>query len=773
MADSEVKPRKLTSFEILDNLDRLRIALWPQWMKERMLVRFYNSGPLPADEEECGDDAPVSLGLGYRFIKRPLEQLLDAILTKPGFIKTEVCYPLETRRQFKVSRAADDELNRICHSRMISVLTSLCGRAMITGRGFLFRLSRWDWQFKSGRLLCPPDAPDDVEDSGFREWGFTGKMTLRELDERLDSTREKQGFFGWNHSALMSLKRYIIQTTFAEKTATRQWIWDRAEEPFPMARLTDPLEVYWYFRKSGKRNDLGQETIDLYCVSRWGQTTGVVSGESGGVTYKALDIQSPPEGNEVIYYLPDAFENVKECLIPMLLDARIDGEQQMMQVDGVGKIMEPRLLGMEHLTMALLEGIAFAVQPNWSYSSAVDAATIRMFQKAGLNPWDAVPAGMTMLQKQGALQGTGQALQMLQMLGMSAEADAQTGEMSPLGESQAKFKAEAERQLMTLNEGTARRKEKSFISLDEAAYQIVETLTRPFNLWKKGDPAYYDAQQFQQRMLILHKVLPAEYSPERMKATCRRLSGNLDRQQAAIKAVQTIQTFGGQMAPEAIRFFAKEGVRAAYDDAVAEFAIPDEVQPQEDQVTKAHSQNATALVDLAVPIRERGDDPNVHLPIHIAALEARFRLIQQAGSISAFEREGVSALLYHATFDAQAVVPMDRQAKVGQMLQKMATALQSIPLSTGEQGELGLKQQALQLKAQEFGLKVQREQNLVQERGTKNNLNLQKFSLSLAQFLEQQKSNGVTRAAQLLEMMREGVDEPAREAEVATPGSGE
>ncbi len=758
MPDNAVKPRKLTAMEIIQTMDNGRTYLWTNWMKERQLTSFYNSDKLPQDDEECGDDAPVSLGIGYRFLKRPIDQLLDTILTKPGFIKTEVCYPLQAQRQFKVERNADEELNKIVQPRMASIMRSLCGRAMITGRGYLFRLSRWDWKFRTGRLICAPDAPDDIMDSDFRDWGFTGKLTLRDLDERIEMTRKYPGYFGWAHDSLMSLKRYIIRTTFAQKEATEQWVIQQATVPFDIGQRMTILDVYWYFTKNGERNEeTGEEKVDLYCVSRWGCGSGIYTEEVGGVVYKALDIMKAEDGtNEVMYYLPNAFESAKECLLPMILDARIDGEQEMNQVDGVGKIMLPRLQSMEHLSMALLEGVGFGVQPNWQYSNAVDAKTIELLGKTGLNPWDAVPAGLSIMQKSQSFQGLNQALQMLQMLGMSAESDAQTGEMSPLGQSQAKFKAEADQLMSQIDVGMSRRKEMSFICLDELANLITETLSRPFDQWKKGDAGYYDALTFQKRMLLVHKVLPAEYSPERMRATCRRLAGNMDRNQAGMKAAQTLQVAGGAMAPEGVRFFQKEIIRAGYDDSVADYAIPDEPVQDQTQVMGAQLQNSMALVSLMVPVRQPKDNVMVHLPQHIMAIEAHLRLAQQAGGWTMFEREGCSALLVHCSQDAQGV-PAQSQQKVGMLLKQTATAIQNLPL-LNETTDLSIKQQKLQLEAGKLQLSSQHEQNLVADRGVKNDLKNKALMVSLHQFVEQQRNNGVTRAAQLLKMMDESGD---------------
>jgi hypothetical protein len=660
--------------------------------------------------------------------------------------------PWTPRARFMVQGAADAELNTLLHARMDSTVRSICGRGMITGRGFLFRLSKWDWKFKSGRLIAPPDSPDDILDDNFREWGFVGSITLRELEENIDKTDGYEGM-GWSNASMKALKRYILSKTLTDETRTAmsESQWDALiRTPFDGAQKRTPLDVYWYFRKTGERNSEGKEKIDLYCVSRYGGKASVQRQEDSQRVYKALEIFTA-EKQQVIYYKEDAFESIEDCLIPMILDSRIDGEQEMLQVEGIGQIMIPRLQSMEHITSALLEGIAFGVQPNWTANSVVDQAMIENIQRQGLNPWDFIPQGLTVVPKNNSMQGLNQAMEMLKLLGVSAEADAQTGEISTMGESPAKFKAEANQFLQQLNNGLARRKERSMLALDKLADLQTETLARPLQLWRKGDPGYYEAMIFQRNMLLKHHVFPAEYSSERMKSKCRRLAGDMEKAQAIQQGAQIVQLYGGQMAPEAIRFFGKEAVRAAYDDGTADLAFPDKVKIDPDQMMKAQVQNSMALVSLIIPERESEDNSLVHLPIHMAAMQKRVQLAMQAGSASAAEREGMSALLVHMSYDAQAVHENQKRQIFG-VLDQIKKFLEKVPLS-GAQSELEIKQQKMQLEMARFGFEQQREQNLVQERGTKHELAQQKFLLSVRQFLQNQKNDGVSNAAQLLEMM--------------------
>lgn len=765
---------RLSASRILTNVSDWRTNLWPLFIRERAIVAYYNAGPIPMDEP-C-DDSPISLGLGHRYIKKPFEQLLDAILMKPGFIKTEQCYPLEAKRKGLIESAADVEINAIAHKRMESTIRRLAGRSLITGRAFAFRLSRWDWLFRHGRLLHAIRDGDDVYDESFREWAFSAQITLREIDSYIDSTRNYDGA-GWSNGALRNLKKYILELTSSEKSITAgqrdEWVSSHLDKPFDESTSCQPLDVYWYFQKNGERSPSGHEKIDLYCISRYGEISTVEEEKTGdGITYRALAVKDNGKGNykdknQLLYHLPNAFESVDECLIPLILDSRVDGEQEMAQIDGTGKIMVPRLNAMEHLAGSLLEGMAFGVQPNWTAANgaAVNQEELKRLQRAGLGPWDYVPPGLTLLGKNNSFSGMNSAIQMLTTLGVSADNDAGTGELSPMGQAQPELKDGMQAMVAQLQAAVGRRTGKFFECLDLIANQITWTLCRPFEMWRKEDAAYYDVLTFQSKMLSDHKVIPAEYSSERMKGKTRRLSSDGSKQEAIQNAMTTKQMFGGNISPEGLRFIDKEAMRAMWGDPTADMLIPDEQPEDMNQVMAAETQNSMAIIGLQMPKRLPTDVPMVHLPRHMGTLTSRLQLAQQTGSLSPIDSMGLQALLVHASLDAQGAPPQMQQ-QLGQALTAMAQLIKQLSAAGQPATEMQLKERAQQLKEQQFGFSQQREMNLVEDRGRKAQHKDQEFMLKLQGFLEQQKNNGVTRAGQILEMMQ--VDEPTP----ALPASG-
>lgn len=749
---SDKKPERFDAERVLNTCDTFREELWPLWRMERRLTAYYNGEHIPTDNDECDDD-PVSLGLGHRFIKKPYDTLMDAILTEPGFIQTDLRYPLRAQHKSKIQTALDQEINAIVHDRMESTFRKTAGRAIILGRAFLYRLSKWDWQFKNGRMLHALDDCDDVYDEDFREWAFAGRLTLRCIDEWLESTRDYDGA-GWNYKGLADLKKYILESTATEKDSSRTTrIDEMMGRPFDAATSRQPLDVYWYFRKNGEHAPDGHEYIDLYCVSRYGQTANIAVTKQGGIEFRALEVSgSDKPGNQVIYYLPNAFSSINECLIPIILDGRVDGDQTMAQVDGTGKIMVPRLLTMENIALSTAEGIAFGMQPNWQASGSMSTDDARKLAREGLGPWDVVPQGLQTMNKNNALTGMNAAMQMLQMLGVSAEQDAATGEISPMGPMDPKFKALAVQMVQQTQAAVTRRQSSFFKKLDLLAEQQVETLCRPLTQWRKGDAGYYDVETVQVNMAIKHGILPAEYSSERMSAKCRRLQSGGDRQQTITTSVSMAQMFGGQLGPEGLRFLAKEACRAAYGDVVTDQVLmPDNPEQQPDQIATAQAQNAQALLSLTQPQRGPKDNPAVHIPVHMTALQANFQAAQQQGSITPAQKMGLGSLMMHTAQDLQGA-PQQAQEQIGGLLQKAAKMLATMPV-TGAGTKQALAEHAEQRKDADFKLKTERESNLQKDREAKQDLKQKHLMLEMQKYLETEKNNGSQRAATLINMM--------------------
>lgn len=724
-------------------------------MRERRLVSYYNSGPMyyeGADDTEDNDESAPSLGLGYRFIKRPYDQLCDTILSEPGFIKASNEYPLNARRKRLVETALDEEVNKVVHDRMERVIRGLAGRALLTGKSFAYRLSRWDWMFRQGRLLHPAWAVDDVYDDSFREWAFTGSLTLRELDAFLDRTRYHNGY-GWSNAAIKDLKRWILEKTSVERDTEGQKVTEtQIAAPFSETMHNTRLDVYWYFRKNGRRNPLGEERIDLYCISRWGCSSQISSRTSGDTVFKALSVATDADNQQIIYHLPDAFESVRECIVPCLLDSRVDGEQTMADMEGLGRMVIARVLTQEHIAGSMVSGLAWAVQPNFVIESGADENRLRQIaQEGGLGPWDGAPSGMKMMDKNNALTGVNGAANLLQMLGMSADQDAATGDIADRG-ANVELKDVAKQLIAQTESAVGRRKAKFFRAADAMAEQILEVFTRPAALFRQTDMAFHDVTRVQLGLVHRHGLAPAEFSMERVKGKCRRLSGDADKSTAISLSQAMLTQFGGHLSPQGQQFLAKEAFRAAYGDSTADELLPDQPQVMIDQEMIAVMQEQECLISLTAPQRNPADNPAYHVAHHMAAISARLRTAQQAGAWTPTERQGLQLLLQHVGYDIPGI-PQQNIPEMVAAIKQIARVAASIQVM-GATSELQLKQQDAQMQMMKLQQAQAHEQNLVQERAAKNELNRQRFGLALHGEVEDSKTAATKRAKMVTEMAR-------------------
>lgn len=746
------KKEKLLPKRIIADCDNWRRALWPNWRLEKRLVDYYNAGHVYSEQdEEPNDETPLSLGLGHRFIRKPFDTLQDRILAEPGFIKSELKWPLKADRKRMVEVAFDTEVNAVVHHRLSSLISSLAGRSLITGKSFAYRMSRWDFMWKSGRLLHDVKAGTDIYDESFREWAFMGTMTLRNIDERLESTRGYTGG-GWNNAGLRNLKTWILSQTDTERNTPQQTATAvTIDQPFDESIIHSPLDVYWYFRKNGERNPFGDERIDLYCVSRWNSTASISTHDSAEATYKTLSVKSDPEKQQTIFYLENAFESINECLVPLLLDNRIEGDQTMKAMEGLGRILISRVLPTEHLAGAMLAGLSWAVQPNFQLDNSVDEELARLIaREGGAGPWDGLPGGMKMIEKNNALTGINGAANMLQMLGMSLDQDAATGEISPYGTKGIELKDLAHRYVSQIDASVGRRVAKFDAAMDGIASQITETLSRPITMWDKGDAAYYSVVRIHTNLLHAHGIYPVEFSSERITGKCRRLNGDGDRAQVLQSGQVIMQQYGGQLAPEFHQFLAKEAVRALHGDTIAEMAVPAKPAVDVNQQVMILGQESMCLVSLQMPQRNPGDNPILHTASHMQTIAKRIQVAQQQGSWTPQDRMGVDLLIKHTVLDIPGV-PASNLQQMQQALQQMARVVVSLPVM-GATSELQLKEQDAQRKMQEFLLQQQHEQGLVADRQAKLDLAHQKLLLQMHQSADNSKTAAVQRAATLVQM---------------------
>lgn len=745
------KREQISAQRIIRAVDRFRQDLWPTWADERRLTAYYNAKDIPLDDDEKDDGAPVSIGMGYRYMKKGQEQLLDSMLTRPGFIQSQIKFPKDASTKRKIESAVDIEVNALLSARTESLFRSLTGRAMITGRAFCYRKSQWSWKWEQSRMLYSIKSGDDVYDSEFREWAFMGQMNLEELDDKISTSRDVGT--GWNLQAMKNLKKWILKTTENERNLAGDnavTLEEMVEMPFDSTMAHRPLDVYWYYRKTGERDPLmGRETIDLYCVSRHGSSSSMAiidNSDPFSPIQQYLDL-STPDDNQTLYYVKDAFKSIDECLIPLILDARVDGDQQMAQIDGVGLIMSNRLMGMEQLGISMLEGMCWASQPNWTSDTAMDEQMLKKMARNGVGPWDFLPSGIKTVDKNNSISGMQGSMEMLRMLGISADQDAATGEISPMQHGQPELKSLADKFVQQVDAMVARRTAKFYQSVDQIADNMLRTMCRPMALWQKSDPSYHEVKFFQGKLLAQYQITPDQYSATIIIGKCRRLTMEGDRNQVAMRSAAFKQEWGGQLSPDGMHFLAKEAARATYDDATADLLFPDSAPVDLQQQMIAVGQETMCLTSLQLPQRNPSDNPIIHALSHLKALAARLQVAQQQGSWSPLERQGANLLAQHAAMDIPGL-PQQEAKQASQGLQQMARAIASLPVS-GATSELQLKEADQQRKQQLANNQIEREHNLQGDRQDKISIQKQRLMLDMHKTVDQGKTAEVQRAAAL------------------------
>ncbi len=201
------------------------------------------------------------------------------------------------------------------------------------------------------------------------------------------------------------------------------------------------------------------------------------------------------------------------------------------------------------------------------------------------------------------------------------------------------------------------------------------------------------------------------------------------------------------IAPEGHHIIAKEALRAAYGDPMADMMMPDEPEIDMMQQMVVLGQEAMCLQSLQMPQRNPSDNPIIHVISHMKTLGNRIQVAQQQGSWTPLERQGVQLLLQHAAMDAPGL-PKQQLQQVGQGLQQMARVVASLPVS-GATSELQLKEADAQRKQQETMMKIEREHNLQNDRESALSIKRQTLMLDMHNQNEKDKTGAATRAATL------------------------
>ena len=717
---------------LLSTINAWRTHLLPVWSTEKKIEQYANGGPPPSDGDGCEDDV-IPLGFAQTFMRKELNVLLDPLLLEPGIIDARLATPAlnDPKRTMTVQTMVNKVLNDITAPRMSGVLLNVAGRSTITGRACVYRKSPNDWVFKCGRLIHPRDATADLLDSSFREWAFAEPLTLRDLEGRMKASSPNK--YGWQKAGLECLKLWIMASEsekYAKGNPRGPGAWAEFYDPdlWLQTEISDlayatPIDVFWYFRKNGTvtKDDPrygGHEKIDLYCISRFGSQTSVKSDLRGNTKYKWMDHATDSSAKEwleketisrgvreidvenerLLFYLPDAFKSIEQCLIMHVDDASISGDQRLDEVRGSGVTAMPKLAVMEGLLTAVIEGLTFGAQPSWSVQPGVSGEYLRQLERGGIRSNQAFPQGITPMAKNNSFTGFGPASNFIRMLDSGIAADSASASQGTFGGNQADFAAQASADLASAQSVKSSRLERWLKFLSKVCEQVSLTLCRPWTEHRKEHPSYHDAQRLGMVLQSRYKIQPDEWDSDRWDYSSRRLAGGMMRQQAVSINTQMLQILGPHV-PSAIPFFTREILRGTYGDTIADQITNPAEEAVTAQTESAYRNVATAFVSGRPPQPHPMDDAIEHSKVAVEVAEGRIKAATAAGQVTQQEVIGVLAILGYAAVHIQRLPEqlskpaIGRIAELGKTIQNMPTfkPMQEGQMTEKEQADVKIK----------------------------------------------------------------------------------
>jgi len=767
----------------LKTIDRWKIQQFPSRDMERKIEKYANGGPPPTEDDNCEDEI-VPLGFASTFMKNELGPLLDTLELKPGFIDMSCIVPAikDASRTSQITMQVNVCVNDVVMDRIKPNLTNGAGRATAVGQAFFYRTSPNDWVIKHGRPIIPMSAGTDILDSEWREWAFDAKITLRNIEERLKASSSNK--YGWNKEGLERLKEWILATE-AEKYATSdtrsEWMKQYDRDTWAALDLTTigyerPVDVYWYFRKNGKitkddPNFGGHEKIDLYCISRFGGECDVERTVKNDILNKKLRVSYSTKGQKtlsqmkrssyeelqpeefkedandrLLFYLPDIFASIADCLIYHNDDASVSGDQLLSEVRGTGKTAMPKLTMQEGLMSNLIEGLSFASSINWSVADGVNDVYLKQLQRGRLRSGQSFPLGVQPMAKQNALTGFGGAVQAMQMLDSGITADSTANQQGTFGSSKAEFASQAEASLTQGRTTAGRRVENWLKTLDKVAGMVGRTICRAWPEQRPQFPCYYDAQRLRMNLRALYSIHEDEWDADRWTFAARRLAGSMLRQESLQANSMAIQILG-PIFPSLLPFFGKEILRVLYGDVIAAQLTAQE-QPQNlDQSQRAQLNVTMAHTTGSVPPVNPMDDPIIHSGVASKLAQERTTSAMETGTVNRAEVVGVMAVLQYAAQHILRLPEQLSQPAMGQ-IEKIAKALNSIPMQAPPQeGALTQKDVAeLSLKEKNINRLTAEGQEKLRLAGNKELMDMKKLGLAERSIIENAASQATQRA---------------------------
>lgn len=740
----------------LQSIDRWRTGLWPAREMERKIEEYANGGLPPglnSDDSTCEQDF-VPMGAAKLFMQEETDPLTDPLNIEPGTMSGIWNGDAEDAadRKTLVEAAMNIEINEIVAHELTQEYTYAAGRVSLTGRAALYRSSPNAWKWKNGWIIHPLDYGMDTLDDSFREWAFQGKLTLKEIEEGIRTSKDDGK--GWSKEGLERLKLWIMASE-CDKNPKGSWAsaWGDFSAETWLAYSLDgsyactPIDVYWYYRKNGRRTEDdpdfgGHEKVDLYCISRFGNAAKVKTVEKDGTQIKFLEIDIKSSGDEdvfrkkvdawrrsgndvkvaelednerLLYFFEDRFKSVDETLNIPIDDVRIAGEQKMAEVRGVGRAAMPLLAVKEGLLSALYEGLTFVATPLWSVENTLAEADKRQLERRGISSYMTFPQGIKALEKQNAMSNMGQVMEGIQMASADIAATSRTAALPNGGGSDSpRFAAEASARLDKKQQTASRRLAKWVKSLSKMNRLSARVLLRPEKEIQKSWPCYWDAKRLRDTLSKKYKIKASEIKWEDWTFSARSLSGAMQRQQAVAVGGNMIQLLG-PIFPSIVPQIGREICRAVYGDILTSQWLGPSDKQIKDQAGRAFNNVGITFVTGIPQEVDPMDDPSTNIGVVLKFASDRLQLYQQAGFQLPSDKKGMSAvLIYGANFIKK--LPEQIQEQFKQQFVALAQAGEKIPVTRPPQ-----ENEPTPLEIEELKLKQSNQESLNKSREAAQN----------------------------------------------------
>ena len=777
-------PVTLTGDKILALIDRWRSDAYTSDLDLAELMRHFNGGALEVEDAdgECRERRP-NLLFGNKHISRPVQQLLSVYDDGLGLLDIRVQRASDGKRRTMIEALVNQIVNEEVQKtqRLFWPFRSMCGDAVIWGRGVLWRDSAYEWAPKYGRPRFPWNAPSDITSDAFADWAFSDQMMVGDIVHRLERIQTvPKGDSHWDKSAMTAFVKAVVkrhendavQFPTLNEDDPVTWRLNMEGNADGQKVLNTSVPVYWYFCKRFDSMRAGDRPVDLYCVPAYGAKEAVEKSDSSGLRLK---INRDGAKVDVLFHQPKAFDNILDCFWPFTIDVNIGGDPLLRRSRGLGVLIYDLDIRVQGAVNTMFDGAEFDFAPLFQASDQQAEMELQAISGTKLRPFDVIPTGARFAEKPRGTRPYGSMFELTQLFSseMAESAATNYGGGAAPGQGRQELEVQVlERQnsrimsVKAMMNDFARRG-------DNLCAAIVGTIFRD-DLFP-SDPTF-PLQEVVRQRLEEAGIQWQEVSGANLTATMRRLPGHGDTGLALNRARQMMQVAAG-ISPEASRWAQRQFVAAIMgnDFKLAMDLVPESPAPSDVmQIQIAQGQSSVALTTLVPPQPGPQDNAMAHVPVHMQIMGAQIEAVTQGGGTwSMKDRKGFEALAAHTMADVKTLMAMNPPAgkQAGQAVAQLIKQAERFEVGAADQPspvdmmKLQLAQRAQHVKEVKT---IDDMQHRKQAQDHREDQAAFQQNLQLAHLSETEKTGAVKRATSLAataHAVSEPITEPATDDE--------